>query len=95
MLLAPVALLPHSAGAATGGGSVRSGLPAALSAGNQSGPLITPAQAVGVVEALWPLRETALANDDIATTDRLEDGVAREFDDAVSAFDRHIPTRAR
>lgn len=71
------------------------GLPVALSSGNASGPVIQPEQATQVVQAFWPLRERALADDDTGMTDRLEDGVAREFDDAVSSFDHQIPPASR
>ena len=46
-----------------------------------------------MVDALWPVREHALALDNVAATDQIEDGVAREFDDAVSVDDRARPSR--
>jgi hypothetical protein len=60
------------------------GLPGVFSEINADGPVVTPAQARAIVEAFWPLREDALANDDVETTDLLEDGIARVQDDALS-----------
>lgn len=47
-------------------------------------PAVTPSQARRIVTAWWPLHESALAGNDIALTDALEGGPAREYDDAVS-----------
>jgi hypothetical protein len=66
-------------------------LPPELRLGNDTGQVVDAGQAREITTALWPLREQGLASDDVATTDRLEDGVAREFDDAVSIDDRARP----
>ena len=56
--------------------------------------VISPAAAVAVVDAMWPQREQALAGDDQAVTDRLETGVAREYDDAITADDLGLHERS-
>lgn len=62
-----------------------------LRSGNPDGPVITAGQAEAVVEVLWPLREQALADNDIEMTNLLETGVAREFDNAMSRHDLAVP----
>jgi hypothetical protein len=52
---------------------------------NPSGPVVTPGQAQVITRAAWPLREDALAANNQTATNQLEQGVAREFDDGVSA----------
>lgn len=59
-------------------------VPDALRAGGTGGIAITPPQAQEVVRAWWPMRETALATNDVAVTDAIETGPAAEYDDAVS-----------
>lgn len=58
-------------------------LPADLYLGG-SFPAVTPSQARRIVTAWWPLHESGLVRNDIALTDALEAGPAREYDDAVS-----------
>lgn len=48
-----------------------------------------------MVAAVWPLREQALADNDIGTTNLLETGVARQIDNAVSRDDIEVPGISR
>jgi hypothetical protein len=59
-------------------------LPPDLYLGGASTPAITASQASRILTNWWPLHERALASNDIATTDAMEAGAAREYDDAVS-----------
>jgi hypothetical protein len=73
-------------------------LPAVLHAPAPSnGPLVTPAEAQRVVEALWPMRDRATANRDIATLRAIETGPALASDvetiDSGSAPERITPDR--
>jgi hypothetical protein len=54
-------------------------------------PLVNEQDAKAVVAQMWPEREQALARDDVAATDRIESGVAREADDGASRDDRLLP----
>ena len=50
-----------------------------------TGPqLVTEQEALAVVAEMWPAREQALVANDIAATNRLETGTAREFDNVGS-----------
>ena len=78
---------PPSAAAAT---PTAVPLPAALTASAAaSGPSVRPAEAERVVDALWPLRDTALAQRDVSTLRALETGTALNVD--LATMDQGIP----
>lgn len=52
--------------------------------------VVSPLEAARAVRAFWPLEERAGACDDIALTDEIEVGPAREYADAVSRADRAV-----
>lgn len=61
-------------------------LPTVLSApAPTSGPLVTPAGAREIVKALWPTRDEALVNRDLAAVEAVEDGPALQVDVARMA----------
>ncbi len=85
-MLVQTALLPSAQAASPSpspSATAAQTLPADLYLGG-SFPAVTPSQARRIVTAWWPLHESGLVRNDIALTDALEAGPAREYDDAVS-----------